>query len=136
MFDCIKSMGRSLREIWPLSLCRRKPVHFADIETGLQHSFGDTEVVLSPAVFANAVEFNEVTHKTGELHTGLHSHRSHATHRTVNDYTITDFYLNFSKKVHKKPSMETCLIVWKRTVPCAKTHRLLFALKSLRFGFY
>jgi hypothetical protein len=84
MLDCIRSMGRSLRDIWPLSLCRRKPITFAaDIETGLQHSFGAAEVVLSPVVFNHSAKFGckELVHKTGDV--DLPSHRSNPSHRTV-----------------------------------------------------
>lgn len=87
MSDCLKSMGKLLRELWPLSLCRRKPISFSDVESGL-HSFGNfsTRVVLSPIPNTEPIEFvyDETTHKTGDLQMSMLSHRStNPSHRTV-----------------------------------------------------
>lgn len=93
MSDCLKKMGRSLREIWPLNLCRRKPISFSDVESGLQ-TFTNG-VVLSPVPNKQeTLEFiyDETAHKAGDLQMAMLSHRS--THTTPQTVIISGLYKN------------------------------------------
>ncbi|KAI6189673.1 hypothetical protein M3Y97_00034000 [Aphelenchoides bicaudatus] len=74
-------MGRSLRDIWPLSLCHRKPISFTDVESGLRSNLGKTEIVLSPVAINSVFIFDELEPKNSDVY--LNSHRSaHPTNRS------------------------------------------------------
>ena len=92
--DCFKKM----RDIWPLSLCRRKHISFVDLETGLP-GFGDARVVLSPEILIqpaklvydpaalNPADAQPPNSQLGSA-AALGSHRStHTSHQAVSILT-------------------------------------------------